>query len=311
MRHGWAPIAVLCAACYQPAVSPGAPCGPAGECPSGLICQAGACVVPGTVLDDAGLGADAPVDTPVAIDAPIDAAPLGPWGPATEITLTVGGESDPSMSADLRVMVFMSENDDDLYGGVRATPTGTMAVTKLVVLNSGSNEKSPELSPDAHTLYFTSSRDGDYDVYVSTFTTNWGAPTRVAELSTSDDDSDVAISPDGLTAIVIVNTTTNTFAFHTRASTSEPWGPRVDHPELSVGTDPGAPTLTNDGAVVYFHRGGTRDLYVAYKQASGTYTAPVPVDELNTGGRDAAPFVLGNNRHIVFEHEADIYEASR
>lgn len=278
------------------------------------MCQAGLCVEPGGVLADAPPATDAPADAPVApdADAPPDAAPLGPWGTPTEIELTVGGETDPSMSQDLRVMAFMSEDDDDLYLGVRATPTGKMTTMPLDALNSTSNEKSPELSPDGRTLYFASNRGGDFDVYMSTFdNTTWSSPVLVPELSTADDDSDLAISPDGLTAIVIVNGSTNVFAFHTRASTSDPWGPRVDHLELSVGTDPSAPSLTNGGEVVYLHRGSTRDIYVAYKQDDGTYTAPVPVDELNTSSRDAAPFVLPDNRHIVFERSADIYEASR
>jgi Tol biopolymer transport system component len=312
MRYGWAPIAVLTAACYQPTASPGAPCGPGDACPSGLTCQAGVCVAPGGGLDDASPPADAPTDTSsVDIDAPVDAAPLGPWGSPTEIELTVGGETDPSMSQDLRIMAFMSEDDDDLYMGIRATPTSTMTTAALDTLNSTSTEKSPELSPDARTLYFVSNRDGDFDVYMSTFGTTWSDPVRVDELSTAEDDSDIGISPDGLTAIVIVNGSTNVFAFHTRASTDDPWGPRVDHLELSVGTDPSAPSLTNDGQVVYLHRGSTRDIFVAYKQGDGTYTAPVAVDELNTGSREAAPFVLPDNRHIVFERSSDIYEASR
>jgi hypothetical protein len=109
----------------------------------------------------------------------------------------------------------------------------------------------------------------------------------------------------------MVNGSTNVFAFHRRASTFYRWGPRVYHPEIWVGTDPSAPSLTNGGEVVYLHRGSTRDIFVAYKQGDGTYTAPVAVDELNTGSREAAPFVLPDNRHIVFERSSDIYEASR
>ena len=303
-------LTALLAACYQPSTSPGAPCGPSGECPSGLACVADRCVLPGTPgdappLDDASAG---------TMDAAADASTaLGPWGTPIDLDFTVGSETDPSMTQDRLTLVFMSEADEELYIAKRPTPTGTFTVTKLFTLNSSAMEKSPEISADGLTIYFVSERimAGDYDIYRSAFTTFWSPPIRVPELS-GGDTSDIAISPDGLTAIICDLNATDRFRIHTRASTSVPFGAGMVHPELSGPTNIAGPTITNGGAVVYLHAGNTRDIYVAYRTMDGTYTTPVEVPELNSsGGRNAAPFVLQDNRHMVFERDGDIYEVSR
>ncbi len=56
--------ALWLAACYSPSVAPGAPCGPGGECPSGLSCINAVCERPGASGD---------VDAPMSSDAEIDA----------------------------------------------------------------------------------------------------------------------------------------------------------------------------------------------------------------------------------------------
>jgi hypothetical protein len=309
-------LAVL-TACYGPAASTGVACGPGDACPSGQECRAGVCVPIGTPFDAAptdDAAGDAPADaTMVTIDAPPDAPPvLGPWGTPTEIEVTIGGETDPSITQDRLTMVLISEDDDDIYIGTRANVTQDFTFTELAAVNSSSGDKSPEISADGLTLYFVSSRGGDYDVYRSTFTTQWSPPVLVPELSTDEDDSDLAISPDGLTAAVVTNTATNIIRIHTRASTAVPFGAGVDHPEMTLGlTDPGAPTITNGGAIVYLHVGSTRDIYMATRKMDGTYNLAVAVPELNTGSRDAAPFVLGDNKYMLFERSSDIYETSR
>jgi hypothetical protein len=297
-------------------VQSGAPCGPNGECPSSLVCISDRCLPPGTVVDDASTDIDAAdhdASTATA-DAAIDAPPmLGPWGTPVLLSTGISSETDPSMTFDRRTIVFMSESTDDLYIATRATPTDTaLTSTALTALNSTSTDKSPEISPSGTTIYFVSNRAGNYDVYRSTLSgTVWSAPALQSELSTAGDESDVAISPDGLTAIVVDNEATNRFLIHTRASTAVPFGAGVYHPELAVSADATGPSLTNGAAIVYLHAGGTRDIYVAYKKGNGTYTTPVPVTELNTVDRDAAPFVSQDDKHMIFERTSDLYESSR
>ena len=312
MRSAPCILAVL-AGCYGPAASTGVACGPGDACPSGQECRAGVCVPIG-LPHDAAPGEDAAGDaTMVTIDASPDAPlVLGPWGAPTEITVTIGGETDPSITQDRLTIVLMSEDDDDIYIGTRANVNQDFTFAKLAAVSSTSTDKSPEISPNGGTLYFTSNRDGDYDVYRSTFTTQWSAPVLVPELSTNDEDSDVAISPDGLTAAVLKNAATNIIRIHTRASTAVPFGAGVEHPEMTMGlTDPGAPTITNGGAIVYMHVGSTRDIYMATRKMDGDYNLATAVTEVNTSSRDAAPFVLGDNRYMLFERSSDIYETSR
>ena len=314
MGYRWALIAASCGACYGPSVTAGAPCGPGEQCPSGLECRDNVCVLPGSQTSgDAAPPDDAAVDaTPLVTDALPDAPPLGAWGAPVLLATGVSSETDPAMTLNRLTIVFASEATDDLYIATRATPTGTaLTSTALAVLNTASDEKAPEISPDGLTIYFSSNRGGNYDIYRSTFSTVWSPPALMSELSTAGNESDFAISHDGLTAVVIDNDTVNRFLIHTRASTAQPFGNGVHHPELTVGTDPSAPTVTNNGDVIYFHTGTTRDLYIATRKLDGNYTTAVPVTELNSASRDAAPFVLQDDRHMLFERESDLYETSR
>jgi len=315
MRACW-PIAVVLAACYGPSVSPGAPCGPSGECPSGLDCIGGRCLPPGT-LDDAAPIDDTLADTTmVAIDAPADANPMYvPWGTAvvlTSLELAVTGETDPSATQNRLGAVLTADSPNEIYECTRPALTDTFTCAAIAAVNSSSNDKSSEISADGATLYFSSNRSGSYEIYTSIKgQAGWALPTVVPQLSTAQDDSDVGVSPDGLTAVVVRNGGTNHLAIHTRASTALPFDAGTVHAELEISGDVAAPSVTNGGAAIYFHAGGTRDLYVAYKRGNGTYTMPSPIDELNTSGRDAAPFVTNNDRYMIFERESDIYEATR
>jgi Tol biopolymer transport system component len=79
---------------------------------------------------------------------------------------------------------------------------------------------------------------------------------------------------------------------------------------LDVTGDVAAPSLTNDAATVYLHGGQPRDLYVAYKQGA-SFTTPVKITELNTGGRDAAPSISADGKRLLFERDGELYESSR
>src|SRR6266545_3802639 len=232
MGYRWLGSVALVAACYQPSASPGAPCSPSGECPSGLSCVDNVCVLPGASPFDAPQR-DAPGDTSGFMDAPPDAAPgYAPWGTATKIpSLDIAGaQSDPTFTSN-RLTVVMSTDPgtgDDLYHCSRGTLLTAFSCSALTTLNSGSGDKSPELSPDGLTLYFTSSRSGSWEVYKATQSGGvWSAAALQTDLSTTGTDSDVGISPDGLTAVVYVDDVQNHFIISTRASTSQAFGSPV------------------------------------------------------------------------------------
>jgi hypothetical protein len=94
----------------------------------------------------------------------------------------------------------------------------------------------------------------------------------------------------------------------TRAAKADAW-PAPTSLGINWGNLVTAPSI-NAAGDVYFHAGSTRDLFVA-RRIGNTYATPVPVTELNTAGRDAAPFVSANDRHIVFERDAELVESTR
>jgi hypothetical protein len=313
MRQLWGTVVAL-AACYQPTASPGAPCGPNGECPSGLDCQNDRCLPPGTGTQDAAVEDAVPADAAMS-DAP-DAAPgYVPWGAPVEIaSLETPGtnETDPTMSPNKLTAVVATSSSEDLYLCTRGAVTAAFTCAPFTAVMSTATDKSPELTANGTKLYFSTNRGGNYDIYVSTLSgTTWGPPMLDDALSTAGEESDIAISPDGLTAAVVENGATNHILIATRLSTLLPFGTPAVHSELEVTTDIATPTITNGGAVIYFHAGATRDIYTAVRKPNGTYAMPAPVNELNTAGRDAAPFVFADDKYMVFEREGDIYETSR
>lgn len=305
-------VIALVAGCYRPAASPGAPC-PDGDCPSGQRCVAGTCRAEDDPGPDPDPDAAPDPDTAPSPDGPPDAS--GSWSMPVPIpgVNSAEDESDPSMTPDRLTIVFTSRRagglgEEDLYLGTRAAATDAFSVTALTALNSPERERSPEITADGATIFFTSNRDGNTDVYFSRWMGGaWAPPVLAAMLSSSSSDGDVAISPDGLTAMVARS---GDLYLATRSSTSMPFGTPVELPVLDVTGDVAAPSLTNGAETVYLHAGSTRDLYVAYRQGT-TFTAPVPIAELNTADRDAAPFISADGTRLLFEREGELYESTR
>jgi Tol biopolymer transport system component len=269
---------------------------------------------------DADSDTDAPGDTAeIALDAPADAPAYVPWATPVELNsleTTAAGETDPSVTANKLTVVFVADvapNDAEIFIATRAALTDTFSFSLLTAVNAaGFNDKSPEISADGSTIYFRSNRTGSNKIYMSTFSTVWSAPAIVPALSTAGEDGDLAISPDGLTSIVIDDTNSHHMLFRTRANTSTAFGMPAQHTELHISTDIAGPSLTNNGETVYFHAGGTRQLYVAHLMSNGTYTTPTKVTELNVAGvRCASPFVTQTDDYMIFDRAGDIFESTR
>ncbi|HTL38392.1 MAG TPA: hypothetical protein VL326_34920 [Kofleriaceae bacterium] len=317
MRFGWLLAATL-AACYQPTLHEGAPCGPGATCPTGQECRAGTCFFTTTPSDAS--GDDGPEDTSmITVDAAPDAALTPPWGAPVELTsleTTADGEDDPSITADKLTVVLKAtptgQTDHDLQICTRTALTDSFVCTPLAALNSTADEDSPEISPNGSTIWFVSDRTtaGNGDVWTSTQTGGvWAAPTMDANLSAGNV-GDVAISPDGLTAVTSHGTSLYLF---TRTTTTSSWGTGVSHSELVTGlTSPAAPSITNGAALIYFHAMDPRDIYASRRLGNGNFKAATPVTELNDAAlRDAAPFVLQTDDYMIFEREYDIFETTR
>ena len=298
---GRAVLLVAFAGCFSPSPQTGAPCDERMLCPTGQVCFAGRCEPEGTQhdIDAPPPTSDAEIDAR-SIDAPV---PLGPWSTPTAVGITPGdSKTDPSFTAN-RLMVVFSRTDD-LFIATRTAIGGTWTVTPFP-FNTTVSDKSPEITADGKTLYFASNPDGDYDVFVSTFTTAWSMPAKVSGWDGASNEQDVAISPDELTAFIGIS---GDIRRAQRATKTSAW-PAPATVGVTWGTSPTAPSINSAGDV-YFHAGSTRDLFVA-RRTGNTYAAPVPVTELNSAGRDASPYVSADDRHIMFERDAELLESTR
>lgn len=296
-------LVALLPGCYSPTPVTGAPCDERRVCPRDQVCVSGRCEPEGTTPAADAPPGDAAAD---ALDASPDApAMLGPWTAPTVVGIQVGAsKSDPSFTPDRLTVVW--QRNDDLYLSRRTAIGGPWTTEDLDVLNTADREKSPEITADGKTIYFAGDPDGDFDILVSTLVgTAWTNPQKVLAWSGSSNEQDVAISPDELTAFVAIS---GDLLRSTRMTKDDPWPAPVSL-GIDWGTSATAPSI-NAAGDVYFHANATRDLFVARRTANG-YAAPVPVTELNTSGRDAAPFVSADDRHIMFERDAELYESTR
>ncbi len=309
---------LLLAGCYAPSVAPGAPCSESGACPSAQECRSGICYPVGAPHDGGDELGDGEVDAST-LDASPDAPGYIGWGAAVELaTLESTGtaETDPSITADLKTVVFRADlpaNDEQLFIATRTALTDSFTITELTALNAtGFNETSPEISADGQTIYFISNRSGAYKVYSSTFTTVWSTPVLRSDLSPTGAAEDIAVSPDGLTAVVGAPGAQAIFRLHTRGSTSASFGNGVRLTDLEFRADIAAPTITNGGETIYFHAGAPRQLYRSTRKGNGGYTMPALVAEVNVAAiRTAAPFVLQSDETMIFERASDIFLTTR
>lgn len=314
LRLAFVGLAVV-TGCYSPTVVAGSPCVTNEDCPRELACIADHCGGSLSPIDAPGPAdgsSDAPPDAPLQPDAPIASV----WSTPTPVpgVNSPAVETDPSYTPDRLTIVFAStraNGSEDLYIGTRATTAASFTVAPIPGVNvTNRDEHSPEISADGNTIYFTSDRvtAGNFDVYVTTRgIITWSPPMLVTQLSSGSDDGDVAISPDGLTAITVRNDTT--FWRSTRPTTSSTWGPELPIGSTVFGVQPASPSLTAAGDI-YLHAGaGARDLFISRKNANG-YALATPITELNTPGRDAAPFVSADEKHLVIDVNDDIYEST-
>jgi outer membrane protein OmpA-like peptidoglycan-associated protein len=126
---------------------------------------------------------------------------------------TPAWESQPTLSADGKTLMFASSNKDGKKGGKNLffctrQADGTWSIPAPVTeLNTPYDEESPFLHPDGQTLYFSSSGFpgfGENDIFVSRKQNNgtWGAPINLGyPINTEKHEVGLVIAPDGKTAI--------------------------------------------------------------------------------------------------------------
>lgn len=228
-------------------------------------------------LDSDG-GDDAPIDTPLAIDAAIDGPPPPPtcYDRWLDNTIRFGNPA--------------------LIGNV----------------NSTSFERDPFLSADELTLYFSTARVGSQggDIWIasrSSLTSSFGTPTRFAPFSTAGNETKASITANGLYAVIGSDQAGGAGGVDvwesTRTSTSVAWSALVRTRVMMVDTAASDhdPMISADGLHVYAAPSapGAQHIVVASRtNVNASFGAPVTI--IDSGANDGDPSVTPDERILVF-----------
>ncbi|MEM7198620.1 MAG: hypothetical protein AAF628_00015 [Planctomycetota bacterium] len=190
------------------------------------------------------------------------------------------------------------------------------AIEHLVALSSSGFEAKPDIAADRLTLYFASDQAGgagDLDLWRATrpsLTAPFGVQTNITELNGAGRDHTPTTSADGLLMIYSSSRAgglgTDDAWFTTRASTSAPWNPPTNIPEISSSVRDMGFSMTPDGLTLYWTSnqgafGGDFELYTSTRpDRSAAWSPPQPITELNTPWNDKFPSVTGDNLTMYF-----------
>jgi len=131
-------LLVLFVGCYSPVPPAGAPCGVGDSCPSGLDCQGGVCLPPGTVTADAPVSEDAASDGPLPDACTTFASQLDTCTVAATGDLMIGGD----LLYDTETHILVGSNGSIPVNSVVVdTPTGQvdMVIADNFTLLAGGN----------------------------------------------------------------------------------------------------------------------------------------------------------------------------
>jgi outer membrane protein OmpA-like peptidoglycan-associated protein len=208
----------------------------------------------------------------------------------------------------------------------RAKPKNTLDPIKVAVLNSAYDDFGPSITADGQNLYFTSRRastnkqryveGNDYgdDLFVSHRDSagNWGAPQAIpSPVNSMDDEGTAFITADGLSAYYSLCRRSDGKG-ECDIYMSEVFGDKWS-PPVNLGTPVNSPawesqpSLTPDGYTMYFSSrrpgsiDGSEDIYVAYKNADGSWIKPINLgEEINTRFNERTPFIAADGKTLYF-----------
>lgn len=191
----------------------------------------------------------------------------------------------------------------------------------------GSNDDDPTVAGDELELIFNSDRSGNSQLYFSrrdSVDEPWGDPQLVPGVNSADSETAPELSSDGLTLYFSSNRAGGKGKhdiYITHRDTREAnWDPPDLVPELNSAANEYSPVEDESGLAVYFYStrdGGDQDVFMATRASRNDpwRTPAVLVDELDTAGNDADPFVTGDGLTLYFGSGAagllDIYVARR
>jgi hypothetical protein len=296
---------------------------------------------PGAPPRDDG-GAQGPVDSgsPTERDAESDASrrEAGPSStdagdagrmldsPVTALNLPDTVETDPSFTADLMELYFMSTRDGskDLFLSRRVSPDEAWgSPERLDVLSEGGQEENPFVSPDGLDLWFFTDRDRSLGSIWHTTRAQrsdpWGPPAHASGLALAEGGSDVAVSVDATRARFVLNSKfpgASPYGIHEFSVDSTSGEPAFLRTltEVNGDTDEFDPDLREGGLFLAFDSGraGRRQLFWTRRSAlDQPFDAPTQLT-LEPEGDEGAPAFSDDLRYVMFSSTrsgvADIYE---
>lgn len=281
-------------------------------------------------------GDDAPADsTQLQSDGPVDAAPscLAKWHDGTiqfgiPVDLmamsSTSYDRDPSVSADELTFWISSSRTGtiggaDVFQATRATKSSAWS-TPMSIPPISSTGTETKFSVTADGLYGvvgsdrTGSVNGSLDVWEATRATPdgaWSAPlqTHLGKVNTGGADHDPTISGDGLRLYLAPQNGIQAIQVATRASRGDNFETPVTITELYSGYGDGDPALSADEQIIAFSsnrpatRGGSNIWYAVRTSMTAAWSAPLPLDDLNTDGYEGDPTLSSDGCRVYFARD--------
>lgn len=264
--------------------------------------------------------------------------PLGPFGPPQLVAVLSHPEDDddPVFTADLKELYFNTHRaggSAEVWRSTRDDPSDPWGVPEPVdELNALGSIGNEIISPDGLTLWVNHNPGvgTSSDIYVSSRANVgdlWAPLSRVDELSSDSGDGTGAVTDDGLLFVMTSSRPgglgDGDLYFASRNDEGDPWDTPVLAEGLNTGFDDSQAWMSPDGLVLFFDSDrtggqGQRDIYTASRPSRDVpFSAPTPVDELNTAESDSDAWLSPDLRYVMFTRNTpndgprEIWEAFR
>jgi Tol biopolymer transport system component len=227
-------------------------------------------------------------------------------------------EDDPTVTDDGKEIYFNSYRAAGAVGGAdiwRSTRTTVTSMwsapTNITALNTTGDDNTPRITGDGTTMYMSRNPTATREIMLTTRPNrsleNWATPKLVAELNSADDDTEAVITADELSIYFASNRAGTTDIYvATRTSVANGWTPPKLVEGLNTSTYDEESPYTRDGKTLYFSsnrpgsKGNTNIWRATRMDNSGVFSAPEPVDELNSDEREEDPWLSPDGKTIWF-----------
>jgi hypothetical protein len=257
---------------------------------------------------------------------PLDAGALPPGTPIAAINDPSARDTDPSFTADLLELYFVSTRtgSKDLFRSLRANSADEWGPPEPVAeLYGDGQEENPSVSADGLDLWFFTDRDRALgSIWHTTRTARsqpWSEPEPVTGLTLAEGGSDVSVAVDATRTRFVLNSKMPgppPYGLHEFVldPVSDSFAPAVTLSEVNSDSDDFDPDLREAGLFLAFDsaRAGIRQIYWTRRQSlDGPFAEPVPLTPGAVTDESAAAF-SEDLRYLMFSSSVlgggDIYE---